>query len=301
MNAPTGVVLTGGASSRMGSDKALVEVDGRPMAVLVADALRQGGCTPVWCQGGDPVGLGRFGLEVHPDDDAIPAPSGPTRAIATALAASTNPMTVIAACDLPGLTGELVRALVRTSTDQGRVAVASSGGRRHMVAAWPIAVRARLGDAIARGVSSYGDLLTELGAVEVAADPDAVHNVNRPEDVPAGRPGQRYPRTPMTVQEISVDELAPLLEAGARLVDVREPDEYEQARVPGGILVPLGSVPDRVDAFRSDGTTYVICRSGARSMRACELLADQGFDVVNVAGGTLAWIASGRDVVAGPA
>ena len=104
----------------------------------------------------------------------------------------------------------------------------------------------------------------------------------------------------MTVQEISVDELAPLLEAGARLVDVREPDEYAEARVPGGVLVPLGTVPDHVDAFRGEGTTYVICRSGARSMRACEFLADQGIEVANVAGGTLAWIASGRDVAAGP-
>lgn len=102
----------------------------------------------------------------------------------------------------------------------------------------------------------------------------------------------------MTVQEISVDELAPLIEAGARLVDVRKPDEFAQARVPGGILVPLATVPDRIDAFRGEGTTYVICRSGARSMRACEFLADRGVDVANVAGGTLAWIASGRDVVA---
>ena len=105
----------------------------------------------------------------------------------------------------------------------------------------------------------------------------------------------------MTVQEISVDELADRLQDGARLVDVREPDEYAEARVPGGVLVPLGSVPDQVDAFRSEGTTYVICRSGARSRQACEFLADRGVAVANVAGGTLAWIASGRDVAAGPA
>lgn len=105
----------------------------------------------------------------------------------------------------------------------------------------------------------------------------------------------------MTVQEISVDELADRLAAGARLVDVREPDEYEQARVPDGVLVPLGTVPDRIDAFRGDGTTYVICRSGARSRQACEYLVERGIDVANVAGGTLAWIASGRDVAAGPA
>jgi rhodanese-related sulfurtransferase len=65
------------------------------------------------------------------------------------------------------------------------------------------------------------------------------------------------------------------------------------------VLVPLGTVAAHVDAFRGDGPTYVICRSGARSMRACELVAAEGVDAVNVAGGTLAWIDSGRDVVEG--
>lgn len=105
----------------------------------------------------------------------------------------------------------------------------------------------------------------------------------------------------MSVQEITVDELAPLLEQGARLVDVREPNEYEEARVPGGVHVPLASVPDQIDVFRSDGPVYVICRSGARSRRACEFLLQHGLDVVNVQGGTLAWIASGRDIAAGAA
>jgi rhodanese-related sulfurtransferase len=43
----------------------------------------------------------------------------------------------------------------------------------------------------------------------------------------------------------------------------------------------------------------VICRSGGRSLRACEFLADQGLEAINVAGGTMAWITSGRDFVAG--
>lgn len=105
----------------------------------------------------------------------------------------------------------------------------------------------------------------------------------------------------MAIEEITVDELAERLDAGARLIDVREPDEFEQARVPGGVLVPLGTVPDRIDEFRSDGTTYVICRSGARSMSACEFAASHGVDVANVEGGTLAWLASGREVASGPA
>ncbi|NNE12411.1 MAG: rhodanese-like domain-containing protein [Ilumatobacter sp.] len=103
------------------------------------------------------------------------------------------------------------------------------------------------------------------------------------------------------MREITVDELDAALADGATVVDVREPDEFAGARVPGARPVPLGTVPMRIDAFDGDGTTYVICRSGARSMQACEYLAAQGADVANVAGGTLAWIASGRDVATGPA
>jgi rhodanese-related sulfurtransferase len=106
----------------------------------------------------------------------------------------------------------------------------------------------------------------------------------------------------VAVREIDVDQLAERLASGGRVVDVREPGEYAEAHVPGAVLVPLGTVPEHVEAFIGDGPTYVICRSGARSMRACEFLAEQGIDgldPVNVAGGTLAWIASGREVVGG--
>ncbi len=103
----------------------------------------------------------------------------------------------------------------------------------------------------------------------------------------------------MAIREVQVDELAAVLGQGARLVDVREVDEYTGGHVPGAVHIALGTVPDRVDAFRGDGPVYVVCRSGARSMRACEYLAQFGVDAVNVAGGTLAWVSSGRDVVAG--
>lgn len=102
------------------------------------------------------------------------------------------------------------------------------------------------------------------------------------------------------MNEISVHDLESVLVSGARLIDVREPDEYSSGHVPGAISVPLGQVPDRVEECCETGrTTYMICRSGARSANACEFLADKGFDVVNVVGGTMAWMASGRDVVLG--
>ena len=103
----------------------------------------------------------------------------------------------------------------------------------------------------------------------------------------------------MSIREVSTAELETAMSAGAVVVDVRETDEYESGHVPGAVHVALGTVPDHVDAFRSDATVYVICRSGARSMRACEFLAQQGLDTVNVAGGTLDWIAGGRAVITG--
>lgn len=103
----------------------------------------------------------------------------------------------------------------------------------------------------------------------------------------------------MSIREVTVAELESLLAAGARVVDVRETDEYESGHVPGAVHVALGTVPDHVDAFRGDGSVYVVCRSGARSMRACEFLEQHGLDAVNVAGGTLDWVAGGRAVVTG--
>ncbi len=102
------------------------------------------------------------------------------------------------------------------------------------------------------------------------------------------------------MKEVNVEDLESILAAGARLVDVREPDEYASGHVPGAISIPLGQVPDRIDDCCVSGeTTYMICRSGARSANACEFLEGHAHDVVNVVGGTMAWIMSGRDVVEG--
>ena len=103
----------------------------------------------------------------------------------------------------------------------------------------------------------------------------------------------------MTISEASVDELESALQAGAVLIDVRQPNEYEAGHVPGAILVPLASVPDTLELFASDVPTYVICRSGSRSYRACEYLEDQGIEAINIEGGTMACIISGRTTVAG--
>jgi rhodanese-related sulfurtransferase len=103
----------------------------------------------------------------------------------------------------------------------------------------------------------------------------------------------------MAISEITVEQLDDRLAEGARLVDVRLPHEFEEAHVAGAVLVPLPTVADNVEAFRGDEPVYVICRTGPRSQRACEFLAAHGIEAVNVAGGTLAWISSGRECVSG--
>ena len=102
------------------------------------------------------------------------------------------------------------------------------------------------------------------------------------------------------IAEISVTELEKLIAAGSLVIDVREADEFAACHVPTAVSIPLSTVQDRVDEFRHQGTVYVICQVGGRSMRACQYLAD--FDInnlVNIAGGTTGWIALGNDVVTG--
>jgi rhodanese-related sulfurtransferase len=101
------------------------------------------------------------------------------------------------------------------------------------------------------------------------------------------------------VPEIDVDELAQRREQGTLVVDVRQPDEYEEGHVPGARSIPLGEVASRVDEVPTDAPVLLICGSGGRSLKAAEFLRARGRDATNVAGGTLAWIESGRSVVRG--
>ena len=104
----------------------------------------------------------------------------------------------------------------------------------------------------------------------------------------------------MAITEIPVNELTTLVENGSLVIDVREPDEYESGHIPGAVLVPLSTVLTNKSEFESDETVYVVCRSGGRSMQACEMLHDVGIsNVVNVAGGTMGWISLGNEIVTG--
>lgn len=100
------------------------------------------------------------------------------------------------------------------------------------------------------------------------------------------------------IPEIDIDTFAERRDAGEAVIDVREADEYAEGHVPGAVFVPLSELADRI-ADVPEGPVLVICKSGARSRNVTEHLIGLGREATNVAGGTMAWITSGRDVVAG--
>lgn len=93
--------------------------------------------------------------------------------------------------------------------------------------------------------------------------------------------------------DIMVDELQERIEAGEDVtrIDVREPYEHEEYNI-GGSLIPLGSLPMRLNEIPQDKDAEIImyCRSGGRSGMAKQFLEQNGYrNVRNLIGGMLEW------------
>jgi rhodanese-related sulfurtransferase len=93
--------------------------------------------------------------------------------------------------------------------------------------------------------------------------------------------------------EISVEEVKAKLDTGDKfaLVDVREPWEYETARIEGAKLMPMGDVPSRAhQELDPEEHIVVVCHRGVRSMNVTAWLRQQGFDKAqSMRGGIDAW------------
>ena len=99
-------------------------------------------------------------------------------------------------------------------------------------------------------------------------------------------------RADQAVPTISVQELKGKMDAGEafELVDVREPFEYEIARIDGAKLIPLGEIGERFGELQEEQPIIVHCHSGQRSAQAVRLLRQRGFTkVYNLEGGIDAW------------
>ncbi|CAB4329763.1 unannotated protein [freshwater metagenome] len=85
--------------------------------------------------------------------------------------------------------------------------------------------------------------------------------------------------------EISALELLAIYR-NVSVVDVRESDEYVAGHISGAVHIPLSTIPVRHSELDKTQTQYLICEAGGRSAQAGMFLESQGFDVVNIAGGT---------------
>jgi rhodanese-related sulfurtransferase len=96
--------------------------------------------------------------------------------------------------------------------------------------------------------------------------------------------------------ETSVEDVSRRLAAGEPLfvLDVREPEEFAEARIAGSTLIPLGQLAIRAGEIPRDRPVVAVCRSGNRSGVATEMLRRAGFaDVRNMRGGMIAWARAG--------
>jgi rhodanese-related sulfurtransferase len=99
---------------------------------------------------------------------------------------------------------------------------------------------------------------------------------------------------------IDVQEANRRLQEGAPLIDVREPGEFQDVRIPGARLLPMSEFLDRFAAeLPKDQELMIQCRSGGRSGRVTQALLERGYRAVNVSGGILAWESAGLPVERG--
>ena len=95
------------------------------------------------------------------------------------------------------------------------------------------------------------------------------------------------------IEEISAADLKIRIETGEdlQLIDVRQPDEYSFAKIPGSKLIPLGEVVSRMSEIDPGRYTVIHCKMGGRSAKAIEMLRQAGFkgELKNLKGGITAW------------
>lgn len=192
-----GAVLCGGASKRMGRDKATLLVDGVPMAARVARAVEAAGATRVVLVGGDARALAVVGREVVPDDQPG---DGPLPATITALrhsvvATPDAEIVFVASCDLlmpdPASIRATVEALVAHPGAVGAVPVVE-GHRQWTHAAWRTRVLPGLEAASSKGTTSLRRAAADLLVYEVnGLDGTGLADADYPHDLPGNAAGGR--------------------------------------------------------------------------------------------------------------
>jgi molybdopterin-guanine dinucleotide biosynthesis protein A len=174
----------------MGRDKALVEVDGTPMARRVADALGAAGARTVVAVGGDEARLGALGLAVVADEHPG---EGPLAAVATALRAADDDIVLVVACDLLHPSVDAMSAVVAALVAAPGADLAApivGGVPQWGHAAWRRRARPAVDARLAAGERSIHRAVAAAGLVVEAVPglpPATLTDADTPADLPAAR------------------------------------------------------------------------------------------------------------------
>jgi len=182
-----GLVLCGGASARMGRDKALIQLEGQPLAVRVATRISRV-ADPVMLAPGTAGRLTHLGYAEVADD---PAGVGPLGGLVGGLAASPHHLLAAAAVDMPFVSPELMRLLAELHGDEDAVVPVTNSGVEPLHAVYAKTALPILREACAEGRFVLRAVLERLRVRLVGeaewrpADPSGrfALNVNRPEDL----------------------------------------------------------------------------------------------------------------------
>lgn len=186
-----GLVLCGGESSRMGTDKARIVVGGWPLVELVAGRLSMV-ADPVLLASGTAGRLADVGLTEVGDEAPF---AGPLAGLAAGLRASPHELVAVAAVDMPFASARLFALLAEMHGGEDAVVPVTARGREPLHAVYSRSALAALSDALHDGRRSAVDVLGRLRVREVdehswrRADPSGrfALNLNRPEDLAALR------------------------------------------------------------------------------------------------------------------
>jgi molybdopterin-guanine dinucleotide biosynthesis protein A len=182
-----GFILAGGASSRMGREKALLEFGGEPLIVRAARLLEPltGSLTII----GPPQHFAALGLNAVPDDHEA---FGPLGGIATALRVTTQPWNLIIGCDLPYLTQEWLEFLIQRALESSAAAVMPEGpeGAEPLCAMYHKHAEAQISAALGRGIRKVTHGLAGIVVVKLAphewkafdSEGQLFKNINTPAD-----------------------------------------------------------------------------------------------------------------------
>lgn len=176
----TVAILVGGDSSRMGSDKALYEVDGSTMAQRVADAATAAGASELLVIGGTAARAkkltGTWKKDLYPGD-------GPLGGVITALKASSHDSVVVLSCDMPFITDAVITSLVRGLAD-AQATVGRTDRLNWLCAAWSKQECLKTLESVwKRNERAVHRAAVLLDVAEVPVPAVAVRNINTPADL----------------------------------------------------------------------------------------------------------------------